>query len=195
MPTQTVSVEAEVFVEHDGVVVYHTYKDDDIDQGESGVYFRVNDGDDEAQEFDVRDLPGYTPMSRGCEAYEVREAEHEERKKAVIKAAIDSGILSEDGVKPKREWNKSVSEVAMGCRYVFEATPDYESIESDARRGVYADHDMYPITDLANSDLVGILTDCSLEFVERVVKLLNEQDANGGGLPRPVIGDSEGAEE
>ena len=33
MPYKTIWVEPEVFLEHNGVTVYRTYRDDDIDQG------------------------------------------------------------------------------------------------------------------------------------------------------------------
>ena len=33
MPTQTVWAEPELLVEHQGVRVFHTYKEDDYDQG------------------------------------------------------------------------------------------------------------------------------------------------------------------
>ena len=33
MPTQTVWIDPELFLEHQGVRVFHTYKDDDYDQG------------------------------------------------------------------------------------------------------------------------------------------------------------------
>ena len=42
MPTQTVWVEPELLVEHQGVRVFHTYKEDDFDQGAQRYWFTVN---------------------------------------------------------------------------------------------------------------------------------------------------------
>lgn len=67
MPIQTIWVEPELFLEHGGVQVFHTYKDDDMDQGTNHYYFTLNSGcgveeracDDEPCQhgFDVRQLP------------------------------------------------------------------------------------------------------------------------------------------
>lgn len=62
MPTKTETVEAELFMEHQGVKVYHTYIDDDMDQGENKYDFTLHElgvtqyGDDGVV-FDVRQLP------------------------------------------------------------------------------------------------------------------------------------------
>jgi hypothetical protein len=42
MPTQTVWVEPELLVEHRDVRVYHTYKEDDYNQGSNRYWFTVN---------------------------------------------------------------------------------------------------------------------------------------------------------
>ena len=42
MPTQTVWVEPELLVEHQGVRVFHTYKEDDCGQGARRYWFTVN---------------------------------------------------------------------------------------------------------------------------------------------------------
>ena len=42
MPTQTVWIDPEVFLEHQGVRVFHTYKEDDYDQGAKRYWFTLN---------------------------------------------------------------------------------------------------------------------------------------------------------
>ncbi len=42
MPTQTVWIEPELLLEHHGVRVFHTYKEDDYDQGAKRYWFTVN---------------------------------------------------------------------------------------------------------------------------------------------------------
>ena len=42
MPTQTVWVEPELLLQHQGVRVFHTYKEDDYDQGAKRYWFTVN---------------------------------------------------------------------------------------------------------------------------------------------------------
>lgn len=55
MPTSSEWVEPEVFLSHNNVTVYHTYKDDDIGQGARTHWFTTNSiSDDES--FDVRDF-------------------------------------------------------------------------------------------------------------------------------------------
>ena len=42
MPTQTVWVEPDLFLEHQGVRVFHTYKEDDYGQGAKHYWFTLN---------------------------------------------------------------------------------------------------------------------------------------------------------
>jgi hypothetical protein len=42
MPTQTVWIDPELLLEHQGVRVFHTYKDDDYDQGAKCYWFTLN---------------------------------------------------------------------------------------------------------------------------------------------------------
>ncbi|CAM5291099.1 hypothetical protein ATER59S_00541 [Aquamicrobium terrae] len=63
MPYITEHQSAELFMEHDGVEIYHVYRDNDFDQGARTYWFAVHDdGDDDAAHghhgvFDVRQLP------------------------------------------------------------------------------------------------------------------------------------------
>jgi len=42
MPTQTVWIDPELLLEHQGVRVFHTYKEDDYDQGAKRHWFTLN---------------------------------------------------------------------------------------------------------------------------------------------------------
>jgi hypothetical protein len=67
MPTQTAWIDPELFLEHRGVRVFHTYKDDDYDQGVKRYWFTLNSLCGELDQlcleqpcrhvFDVRELP------------------------------------------------------------------------------------------------------------------------------------------
>ena len=115
MPTQTVWIDPELFLEHQGVKVFHTYKDDDVNQGQRcywltvnpqcGVTARVCDDQPCHHVFDVRELstwrepehPRYctdknnTPENHAAwERYWNQEAQ---AIKAAVIAAIDRGEL------------------------------------------------------------------------------------------------------
>jgi hypothetical protein len=64
MPTRTESVDPEVFLEHNGVTIYHIYKNDDIDASAREFWFTVDpdqgsddNGHGTGGTFDVRQLP------------------------------------------------------------------------------------------------------------------------------------------
>lgn len=64
MPYQSVFVPAEVFTEHNGVTIYHVYKNDDVEQGARTYSYAITeDGSDSDPDwggtFDVRDLPAW----------------------------------------------------------------------------------------------------------------------------------------
>ena len=71
MPTQTVWVEPELFLEHQGVRAFHTYKEDDYGQGAKRYWFTVNPQCGELDRlcddqpcrhvFDVRELSTWRP--------------------------------------------------------------------------------------------------------------------------------------
>lgn len=63
MPIKTEYVPAELYMEHNGVCIFHVYKDNDFDQGARDFWFATHeDGSDdnghgEDGVFDVRELP------------------------------------------------------------------------------------------------------------------------------------------
>ena len=116
MPYKPIWVEPEVFLEHNGVTVYHTYRDDDIDQGANWYWFRLDQEENDEGKFYIRDLdtdklldnhPPYwnvtewdsaTPQERDAilEAWDMwRESGFYEARRAVLKHAIDNGLLEE----------------------------------------------------------------------------------------------------
>ena len=91
MPYKQEQVPAEMFMRHNGVGVYHTYKYDDMDTNPPYDYWFVTDPYKGAEDaFDVRDLPGWVDAPYG-ELYEAVTK--------TIVAAIDAGVLTADGVK------------------------------------------------------------------------------------------------
>lgn len=57
MPTQTTWIDPEIFLEHNGKVIFHAYKDDDWDQGRMTFWFTTEGDDDSgAYHFDAREL-------------------------------------------------------------------------------------------------------------------------------------------
>jgi len=87
MPTQWMP--AETFLTHKGVTVYHVYKNDDIARGPRmyGYGWR-EDCYDERDSFDIRNLPNP----------EQHDIETAEGCKALLREAIDAGILTDEGV-------------------------------------------------------------------------------------------------
>jgi len=82
-------VPAEVFVSHEGVTIYHTYIDDDMEAGRCDDRYGWDDhcyGD--YQTFAIDDLPNP----------DGHDVDTEDGRKAVIREAIDIGILTQDGV-------------------------------------------------------------------------------------------------
>ena len=88
-------VDAELFMEHDGVKVYCTYTDDDVDKPSDYVYttkedwsafnpFEDVDDSGKPTVFDVLDLPN--PENLDINLYASQ--------KRVIRDAIDAGIVS-----------------------------------------------------------------------------------------------------
>lgn len=73
--------EPEHFLIHNGVNIYHTYVDDDIDQGTLDFWFTTNPDDDDTGKFDVRDLATWKHDGGIVEA---------------LKLAIDRGLLVND---------------------------------------------------------------------------------------------------
>jgi len=79
-------------MDHGGVTIYHIDADDYLEGGARVYWYGTRPGcaDDGSADgaFDVRDLPG-KPDARYDE---------EEGRRTIIRAAIDSGLLTEDGI-------------------------------------------------------------------------------------------------
>jgi len=90
MPFKSVHVEPEVFMQHKGITIYHVYSDDDVDCGKRDWCFgyREDCTDDGFGTFDVEKLPDYDDA---CDT--------DEQVQAVIRKAVDAGILTQDGLK------------------------------------------------------------------------------------------------
>lgn len=123
MPYQTLWVEPERFLEHRGVVVFHTYKHDDLDEGARRFEFTVNtecsgcdSRCDEAEcrhVFDVTTLstwraPAHPPYCTGANdtpenraAWERFDQIEAEAIRAAVLTAIEQGELTRHGVPPR----------------------------------------------------------------------------------------------
>jgi len=109
MPYSQHWIEPEQFLEHKGVRVFHSYEDDDIEQGPRKYSFILDPlGSDYDDSFDVRELknwqepprPPYlsepgadTPANRAAWDHFLNEAEPNAIRQAII-AAIELGILT-----------------------------------------------------------------------------------------------------
>jgi hypothetical protein len=91
MPYLTTEVDAELFIEHDGVKVYHTYKDDEIEQGVNFCFYTLDPvlNGDERDDIDVRELAKDLGMP---EPYFL----DDEAKKSVFIAAINAKLIGDD---------------------------------------------------------------------------------------------------
>ena len=116
MPYKTIWVEPEVFLEHNGVTVYHTYRDDEFEQGANWYWFRLDQEECDKGKFDIRNVdplgllrnhprlmcgPGWdsaTPQERDVilEAWDKwYESGFDEARRAVLRHAIDNDLLKE----------------------------------------------------------------------------------------------------
>ena len=103
MPYKQVYVKPERVLKYKGVVVYFTYKDDDVEDP-SGCWFSLDPDDTDYEgraAFDVRDLPQYAEvMARMEPEGSLRVDPTLEEARAILKAAIGAGDLRpgiEDG--------------------------------------------------------------------------------------------------
>jgi hypothetical protein len=76
------SCDKDIFLEHNGVTIYHAYKNDDYSQPYT-QWYSLGPQDD-AEEFDVRELPGYDPAAN--------DSDHPR----VIRLAIEAGLLKQE---------------------------------------------------------------------------------------------------
>lgn len=93
MPYKIEWVPAEEFLSHNGVTIYHVYKNDDIDDYRYDNWFVTDPyhGMDEA--FDIRELPKNF-IFPGMDKNDI-EASHFH----ILKVAINEGVLTAEGVK------------------------------------------------------------------------------------------------
>lgn len=84
----TVYVDPEIFVEHNGIVVYHTYKNEDF-LNRYRYWFTTDPGDyaGPSREFDVRTLPGWD------DAHGDYAVDSDANSRRTIIAAIEAGLI------------------------------------------------------------------------------------------------------
>lgn len=90
MPWKKTWVEPEVFLSYKGVTIYHVYDDDEMDDKpkEWTFGYRKECSYDGTFAFDFESLPGFTG-----------DEDKDEELQAVMRKAIDDGILTQDGLK------------------------------------------------------------------------------------------------
>jgi hypothetical protein len=93
MPYQTMIVEAEPYLEHNGVIIYHVYKNDDIDDTIRTYCFVTDPYHGENEDFDIRDA-GIAP---DFILDQIKKNDIEAWIKLALKAAIDQGLITQDG--------------------------------------------------------------------------------------------------
>ena len=96
MPHLTVEVAevpAEEFMRHNGVVIYHAYKDDEVQRGPLTYWFVTDDFQGQDDAFDVRELIGGDTISQHYGLADI------DTIKTVLTASIEMGILTANGVK------------------------------------------------------------------------------------------------
>jgi len=79
MPYRTEWVEPEVFLEHQGIVIYYAYKDEEADQVFWFHYAVPDDSNPNGKQFDIRDLD--------CRGFDLNNRKHHI---GIIKSAIES---------------------------------------------------------------------------------------------------------
>lgn len=78
---------------HNGVGVYHTYKDDEIQNGANTYWFITDPYQTIDEAFDVRELIGGDTINQHYGLVDI------DTIKAVLTASIEMGILTANGVK------------------------------------------------------------------------------------------------
>ena len=92
MPYQQTWIASEMFMRHNGVGVYHTYKNDEIENGANTYWFVTDPYATIDDAFDVRELVGGDTINQHYRLVDI------DTIKAVLTASIEMGILTEDGV-------------------------------------------------------------------------------------------------
>ena len=85
MPYKFVTVQAEKLIQYKGIKIYRTYKNDDIEQGESSFYFVTNPYDGGEDAFDIRKLEGWIDIG----GFSHHSTEYKNYVKRFIKKCID----------------------------------------------------------------------------------------------------------
>ena len=85
---------AEIFMEHNNITIYHVYKDNDPDQGAREFWFDTQEDSQEEGGFDVRDLASEFGIPYGAKTFLA--GDENELTKSIIRASIDSGLITAD---------------------------------------------------------------------------------------------------
>ena len=114
MPYSSQWVEPELFVSHNGVRVYHVYKNDDVDKGAREFWFTTDELEGEGSdfEFDIRDFAKAEFCGEGV--LDAIHCSNREAKRTLIRAAIDAGLLPLCGreVEPEPEGTDRVLDLS-----------------------------------------------------------------------------------
>ncbi|MGD0445924.1 MAG: hypothetical protein ABSA39_18475 [Edaphobacter sp.] len=81
---------AEIYMEHNGVIIYHVYKADDPDQGIREYWFDTQEASRDDYGFDVRELAEELVKLNPILAID---ASGDDEKKSIIRASIEAGLL------------------------------------------------------------------------------------------------------
>ena len=82
-----------MFMRHNDVGVYHTYKNDEIENGANTYWFVTDPYSTIDDAFDVRELIGGDTINQHYGLVDI------DTIKAVLTASIEMGVLTADGVK------------------------------------------------------------------------------------------------
>lgn len=93
MPYQQTWIAADMFIRHNGVGVYHTYKNDEIENGANTYWFVTDPYATIDDAFDVRELIGGDTINQHYGLVDI------DTIKAVLTASIEMGVLTAGGVK------------------------------------------------------------------------------------------------
>ena len=98
MPYRIEWEEPEIFLEHNGIKIYCTYDDDDVNDRLFYWYTTSDEASDvrDVEDFDVRNLPGWTSKTKHI-LHDLEAA------KVVIREAIDAGLITQDGYQGDKE--------------------------------------------------------------------------------------------
>jgi hypothetical protein len=95
MPYKTTTVRATKFMAYKKVNIYHTYRNDDIEDVIRQYWFVTDPYGTEDDAFDVRDYPFWEKITRDDQVDE------ESHIKEIIRTAIDLGYITKDGIANK----------------------------------------------------------------------------------------------